>query len=50
LSDNLELLKRIYDRLNARDMEKVLAALPEDVIWTKGMTGSHVHGRDGVRS
>jgi ketosteroid isomerase-like protein len=50
LSDNVELLKRIYDRFNARDMETVLTALHEDVIWANGMEGGHVHGREGVRS
>jgi hypothetical protein len=50
LSDNVELLKRIYDRFNARDMETVLAALHKDVIWANGMEGGHVHGREGVRS
>lgn len=49
MSDNVELLKRIYDRFNARDMEAVLAALHEDVIWANGMEGGHVHGRDEVR-
>ena len=49
LSDNVELLKRIYDRFNARDTETVLAALHEDVIWANGMEGGHVHGREGVR-
>jgi len=49
LPDNVELLKRIYDRFNARDMEPVLAALHEDVIWANGMEGGHVHGREGVR-
>jgi ketosteroid isomerase-like protein len=50
LSDNVELLKRIYACFNARDMEAVLAALHEDVIWANGMDGGHVHGREGVRS
>jgi nuclear transport factor 2 (NTF2) superfamily protein len=50
VSDNVELLKRIYDRFNARDMETVLATLHEDVIWANGMEGGHVHGREGVRS
>ena len=50
MSDNVELLKQIYDRFNARDMEAVLAALHEDVIWANGMEGGHVHGREGVRS
>jgi ketosteroid isomerase-like protein len=50
LADNVELLKRIYERFNARDMETVLAVLHEDVMWANGMEGGHVHGREGVRS
>ena len=42
--------KRIYDRFNARNMETVLAALHEDVIWANRMEGGHVHRREGVRS
>jgi len=45
----VELLKHIYARFNARDMETVLAAMREDVMWANGMEGGHVHGRDGVR-
>jgi hypothetical protein len=48
--DNVELLKRLYDRFNARDIEAVLAALDPDVIWANGMEGGHVYGREGVRS
>jgi len=50
MSDEVDLLKHVYDRFNARDMETVLAALHEDVIWANGMDGGHVHGRDEVRS
>ena len=50
MSDKVELLKRIYDRFNARNIETVLAALHEDVIWANGMEGGHVHGHDEVRS
>src|SRR5437879_3512284 len=46
----VDLLKRVYDRFNARDMETLLAAMHEDVIWANGMEGGHVHGRDEVRS
>ena len=49
MSDAIELLKRVYDRFNARDMESVLAAMHEDVMWANGMEGGHVHGGDGVR-
>jgi SnoaL-like domain len=50
LSDKVKLLKRIYDRFNARDMETMLAALHDDVIWANDMDGGHVHGREAVRS
>ena len=50
MSDNVELLRRIYDHFNARAMETVLAALHEEVIWANGMEGGHVRGRTGVRS
>jgi len=46
----VKLLKRLYDQFNARDMESVLSAIHEDVMWANGMEGGHVHGRDGVRS
>ena len=50
MAREVELLKLLYDRFNARDMEAVLASMHEDVIWANGMEGGHVHGRDGVRS
>ena len=49
MSDELVLLKHVYDRFNARDMETVLAAMHEDVIWANGMEGGHVQGREEVR-
>src|SRR5215207_7776401 len=50
MSDQVQLLKRVYDRFNARDMESVLAAMHDDVIWANGMEGGHVHGRAEVRA
>jgi len=50
MPDDVELLKRLYDRFNARDMETLLAAMHEEVVWANGMEGGHVHGREGVRS
>ena len=50
MSDEVDFLKCVYDSFNARDMEAVLAALHEDVIWANGMEGGHVYGRDEVRS
>jgi SnoaL-like domain len=49
LSAKIDLLRRIYERFNARDMEAVLAALDGNVLWANGMEGGHVHGRAGVR-
>jgi nuclear transport factor 2 (NTF2) superfamily protein len=48
--DNSLLLRHIYDHFNARDMETVLSALHEDVLWANGMEGGYVRGRDAVRS
>jgi ketosteroid isomerase-like protein len=50
MEDDVELLKRIYDRFNARDIDGVLAALADDVAWANGMDGGHVHGREAVRA
>jgi len=44
-----EHLRRLYDRFNTRDMEGVLAAMHEDVVWANAMEGGHVYGRAGVR-
>ncbi|MGH9631947.1 MAG: nuclear transport factor 2 family protein [Bryobacteraceae bacterium] len=46
----VEILKRVYDRFNARDIETALAAMHEDVTWANGIEGGHVYGRDAVRS
>lgn len=50
MSVDVEFLRRVYERFNARDIEAVLAALHPDVTWANGMEGGHVHGREAVRS
>jgi hypothetical protein len=50
MSSNLELLKRLYDRFNARDMEAVIAMMHPDVLWANGMEGGHVSGHNEVRN
>ena len=50
MSDDVELLRRVYALFNGRDIESVLAAMHPDVVWANGMEGGHVHGRDAVRS
>ena len=49
MDDDVKVLERIYDRFNARDIDGVLTALTDDVVWANGMEGGHVHGRDAVR-
>ena len=50
MSDDVELLRRVYALFNGRNIESVLAAMHPDVVWANGMEGGHVHGRDEVRS
>jgi nuclear transport factor 2 (NTF2) superfamily protein len=47
--DKPAFLSHVYERFNARDMETVLAAMHENVLWANGMDGGYVNGRDGVR-
>jgi ketosteroid isomerase-like protein len=49
MDGDVELLKRIYERFNARDIDSVLAVLADDVAWANGMDGGQVHGRAAVR-
>jgi hypothetical protein len=49
MDGNVELLKHIYNRFNARDIDAVLAVLADDVAWANGMDGGHVHGREAIR-
>jgi len=48
-NNDIEALKHIYDRFNARDIDAVLALLTDDVAWANGMDGGHVFGREAVR-
>jgi hypothetical protein len=47
---DIQVLERLYDRFNARDIDGVLVALTDDVDWANGMEGGHVHGHDAVRA
>ena len=49
MSSDRQLLERLYDRFNARDMEAALAIMHAGVMWANGLEGGHVHGHDGVR-
>ena len=50
MDHDVEVLKSIYDRFNARDIDAVLAVLSDDVAWANGMDGGHVHGHGAVRA
>jgi nuclear transport factor 2 (NTF2) superfamily protein len=50
MSDDVELLRRVYALFNDREIESVLAAMHPDVVWANGMEGGHIHGRQEVRS
>ena len=45
-----DLLQRLYQRFNARDLPAILGALHPDVMWANGIDGGHVHGHEGVRN
>jgi ketosteroid isomerase-like protein len=49
MTSEIEFIKRLYERFNARDIEALLSSMSEDVVWANGMEGGYVHGRDGVR-
>ncbi len=49
MNADVDILKRMYDRFNARDIDGVLAALADDVAWANGMDGGYVHGGKAVR-
>jgi hypothetical protein len=50
VNDDIAIIKGIYERFNARDIDGVLSVLTDDVAWANGMDGGHVHGREGVRA
>ncbi|WP_152046875.1 nuclear transport factor 2 family protein [Aureimonas psammosilenae] len=49
MNQNVDTLRRLYERFNAKDIPGVLAMLTDDVAWANGMDGGHVHGHDGIR-
>jgi ketosteroid isomerase-like protein len=50
MPSDTELLERMYDRFNARDIDAALMSMHRDVVWANGLEGGYVHGRDGVRA
>jgi ketosteroid isomerase-like protein len=49
MDDQEKFFREVYECFNARDLERVLAAMHEDVEWANGMEGGHVRGRAAVR-
>ena len=49
MDTDINILKELYERFNARDIDGVLAALTNDVAWANGMDGGHVHGHAAIR-
>ena len=43
-------LQDMYGGFNARDIDRVLAALADEVAWANGMEGGYEHGREAVRA
>jgi nuclear transport factor 2 (NTF2) superfamily protein len=50
MADETKFLQNLYRDFNARNIDIVLAALQEDVMWANGMEGGHEHGREAVRN
>lgn len=50
MADDIAVLRAMYDAFNARNINGVLGALTEDVVWANGMDGGHVRGRESVRT
>ncbi len=50
MTSEIELIRRLYERFNARDIDALLSMMVEDIVWANGMEGGYVHGRDGVRA
>jgi hypothetical protein len=48
-SDATGVLKKLYERFNARDIDAVIAHLASDVDWPNGWEGGYIRGDDEVR-
>jgi ketosteroid isomerase-like protein len=44
-----QVIHQIYDASKTRDMQGVFALLTDDVAWSNGMEGTHIHGKDAIR-
>ena len=49
MEKDVELIRRLYEDFNARDIDSVLAMLTEDVMWANAMEGGYARGHEGIR-
>jgi hypothetical protein len=45
-----ELLRHLFERFNARDIDAALATMHPSVVWANGLDGGYVYGHAAVRS
>lgn len=50
MSEETELLRKLYAAFNRRDIETVLGQLDPDVDWPNGWEGGREYGRSAVRN
>lgn len=50
MDDTIEFLRGLYQSFNSRDIDGVIEALAEEVVWANAMEGGHERGRDAVRA
>lgn len=49
ISNDVELLRRVYQAFNRREFETVLQVMRADVDWPNALEGTRLHGPDAVR-
>jgi hypothetical protein len=49
MSEDRDILAKVYQAFNARDVETVLAYMHPEVDWPNGWEGGRVFGHEGVR-
>jgi len=49
MTPDSQLLYKLYEAFNTRDVERVIAMMHPLVKWANGQHGGYVHGREGVR-
>jgi hypothetical protein len=50
MQSNQQILTKVYQAFNRREMDAILAWMRPDVDWPNGMEGGRVHGHEEVRA